>query len=218
MRPPNKCDLTIEQIKNILDYNPETGIFTRKIVGSEEKGYLKISINGKKYLAHRLAWLMVHGSWPKDQIDHIDRNGMNNKISNLREATPQQNAGNKGLQKNNKSGHRGVHWNTRERKWEARIIVNGKQISLGAYKNKEDAIKKRKEVEIEIFGEFLYDQPKAEQVSVTPLAARSGNPVDNGSALAAIPPAEAAGLANLMGLGAGGGGSAAGNSGNQPPV
>ena len=138
--------LTQERLKHLLDYDPETGVFTRRVRTSNRimvgqiagtvhsKGYLCIDIDGRKYFAHRLAWLYVHGRWPKQQIDHINGNRSDNRLCNLREASHAENQHNRRRKnKNNTSGVPGVFWNTNRRKWEARICVDGKMIRLECY-------------------------------------------------------------------------------------
>lgn len=114
-------ELTQERLKELLNYNAATGKFTWAVtrrgyakIGSEagrvnNKGYREISVDGKRYKAHRLAWLYVHGNWPKDQIDHIDRVRDNNSISNLRDVDQSTNLNNTGPQKNNTSGVKYIH-------------------------------------------------------------------------------------------------------------
>lgn len=128
-----------------LDYNPETGVFRRKLstaqrvkVGdiagsiSSTTGYLRIMINGKRYLAHRLAWLYVFGSLPDCDVDHVDGCKTNNRIANLRLATRSQNIANAGHRKNNRLGLKGVH-RTRTGNYAAQIRVDGKKMHLGRY-------------------------------------------------------------------------------------
>lgn len=91
--------LTLSRLKKLLDYDPSSGIFHWKFIvfrskmkvgdvagGLDEKGYVRIRIDGIKYRAHRLAWFYVKGVWPSDTIDHKDRVRNNNRILNLREA------------------------------------------------------------------------------------------------------------------------------------
>jgi hypothetical protein len=102
-------------------------------------------VNGREYKAHRLIWLLVHKAWPENQIDHIDGNGLNNRIENLRDVTNAENARNRKKQKNNESGHTGVR---RERgKWRAVIEVSGREIYLGLFINLEEAVAARKAAE-----------------------------------------------------------------------
>jgi hypothetical protein len=121
------------QLKKLLAYCPATGDFTwlvgagRCKAGSKagclkSNSYVHITINGKLYLAHRLAWLYTHGEWPADMVDHIDRNPSNNGISNLRECSRSDNMRNVGLRVDNSSGFRGVSWNNQLGKFHARCV------------------------------------------------------------------------------------------------
>jgi hypothetical protein len=144
-------ELTQEQLKEILHYDPETGIFRwRKSVAScvkpwdvagtkGDKGYIKIHINKKLYRAHRLAWIYMIGEWPKYEIDHEDRVRSNNSWSNLRDATHKQNMENTSIAKNNTSGFRGVSWDKRKQKWNAYTKHNKKRIHIGYFDAVEDA-------------------------------------------------------------------------------
>ena len=136
--------MTQEELKQILDYDPDTGLFRWKIkpcknvdigdiAGTNRDGYIVIGVNRKQYRAHRLAWLYMTGSWPLNQIDHINRIKNDNRISNLREATQQKNNFNLGGAKNNTSGYKGVTWYEPSKKWKAQIGVNGKNIHLGYF-------------------------------------------------------------------------------------
>lgn len=115
------AELTQERLKEVLWYSPEMGSFiwlvTRRGYAKEgtiagrvsSKGYREISVDGKRYKAHRLAWLYMHGSWPKDQIDHINRDRDDNSIDNLRDVDQKTNLANTGPQKNNTSGIKFIH-------------------------------------------------------------------------------------------------------------
>jgi hypothetical protein len=141
----------IERLRQLLDYDPETGVFRWKqfrrgvakqgsIAGyTTKKGYRKISVDGIDYTEHRLAWKIFYNFDPTDQIDHIDRNRQNNKISNLRLATNQQNCMNTGIKKNNTSGVTGVYFYKKQQKWVARIGFNYKKINLGSFDTIEEA-------------------------------------------------------------------------------
>lgn len=103
--------------------------------GSKEKnGYYRIRFNGKKYLTHRLIFLMHHGFMPKF-VDHADNNPNNNRIENLREATRTENNQNRKLQKNNSSGFKNISWEKSANRWRVRINVNGKSKSFGCFEN-----------------------------------------------------------------------------------
>ncbi len=159
--------LTYEKLHEILDYNEKTGIFNWRIRRDEtgrlrgrggkiagylrSDGYIHIGIDGKFFLAHRLAWLYTHGYFPENQIDHIDQVRHHNWLSNLREATKSCNLQNCKTSKNNKSSITGVFWCKRDRKWEVQITKNNKQLNLGLYSSLIDAAKARYEAEQKYF-------------------------------------------------------------------
>lgn len=101
-------------------------------------GYLKVTIDRKSFLVHRLVFLMHYGYLP-ECIDHIDRNKLNNRPDNLRAADKKLNSWNRSKQKNNTSGSRGVSWNKSAGKWHAYIKVEGKRRHLGLFDCKEEA-------------------------------------------------------------------------------
>lgn len=107
------------------------------------KGYLRGGVLGVDCFAHRVAWAILHGSWPTGEIDHIDHNKKNNRADNLRDVTGLENSHNCSRSIANKSGYTGVVWNAQADKWQANITVKGKQIYLGIYSHMEDAIKAR---------------------------------------------------------------------------
>lgn len=146
--------LSHEELLSILDYDPITGIFLWRIRKKHvtfgavagyvhSSGYRYIKISGKMYTAHRLAWFFVYKSWPTE-IDHINRIKDDNRITNLRDCTRRINMLNTGLQKNNKSGYRGVYFCTNSNRWIASIKINNKSIFLGQFKSKEAAALSRK--------------------------------------------------------------------------
>lgn len=96
-------------------------------------GYRRICINQTDLMAHRVAWALYYGSWPQGIIDHIDGNGLNNKIDNLRDADFLANQRNSFLSINNRSGINGVNWNSEKQKWEAKISVHNKIRYIGRY-------------------------------------------------------------------------------------
>lgn len=113
--------LTKERLQELLIYNTVTGIFTWKVnrrgtakAGTvagrpNNKGYIDISIDGKRYKAHRLAWLYITGSWPENQIDHINRIRDDNRLANLRDVTQSENLRNCGVSKSTASGIKNVY-------------------------------------------------------------------------------------------------------------
>lgn len=148
-----------KELKRVLNYNPETGVFTWRIKKSNIKigyitgsitsnGYLSTRINCKSYLSHRLAWLYVYGQFPENDIDHINHIRSDNRIKNLRVVINKENCKNKLLQSNNTSGVAGVTWYKRDKKWLTQINYNGKTITLGLFKNINDAKKAREKAKI----------------------------------------------------------------------
>lgn len=160
--------ITQSELKELLDYNPETGIFTwlcnrgmnkrkGKAAGSKFlTGYILIKINNIFYCAHRLAWLYVNGHDPKEFIDHINRIKDDNRLCNLREASRVENGYNRKLSINNKSGIKGITWCSHYKKWLARINVNGIRKFIGYFENINDAEISIIESRKKYHGEFEY--------------------------------------------------------------
>lgn len=113
-------------------------------------GYGRIRVDGHSYLSHRLAWKMFYGEDPQQgyDIDHINGNRCDNRITNLRLATRNENALNVPLRRNNTSEFRGVSFNKQTQKWEAYFTANGVKIHLGRHISKEDAINARLDAEV----------------------------------------------------------------------
>jgi hypothetical protein len=156
--------MTQNELKEYLNYNPDTGIFVWKKCynkklnkigtiagGINNKGYHRIQINNKSYSSHRLAYIYINGEIPnKLCIDHINGIKTDNRICNLRLATVKQNAFNVKKRINNKSGHKGVCWNKKEKKWYA--YASRKHI--GCFDIKDDAINAYKIAIEKLHGEF----------------------------------------------------------------
>lgn len=117
---------------------------------TDNKGYLRIERNRKKIKLHRLLTNCPKGL----TVDHINGNKLDNRRSNLRICTNQENVRNVVKRKNNKSGFKGVYWHTQSKCWRAKITVNGKCITVGGFKIKEDAAKAYDKAAIKYFGEF----------------------------------------------------------------
>jgi HNH endonuclease len=153
--------LTQAELKELLHYDPATGVFTWLVAAAKSikvcsiagnlksSGYNHIQIKGKGYLAHRLAWLYVKGCWPEAEIDHLNRIRNDNRIDNLRDVTHMQNRCNTS---NNVSGVPGVAWHKLGKKWQVQIRVAGKSKSLGYFTNIEDAAAARREAELKYYG------------------------------------------------------------------
>lgn len=149
-----------------LRYDPESGHFYRmypvkgnptgSIAGNVTgQGYRNVMAGGVRHKAHRMAWLIMTGSFPKkgEDLDHINGDRLDNRWVNLRLVTRSQNQMNRGLQISNKSGHRGVSFRKDTGKWHARVYKDGKAILLGNFDAIEDAIAARNAGEAKHFGE-----------------------------------------------------------------
>jgi hypothetical protein len=162
-----------EDIGKAIKYDPETGRFTWLVnlagrgqraggaAGSINKnsGYLVIGFAGKKYFAHRVAWLLMTGAHPAKLIDHKDMDKANNSWDNLRLATNGQNHINSGVRSDNSHGARGVKLHRRKealghKPWQAVIGVGGKCISLGYFKEKTAAQDAYQKASVKYYGEY----------------------------------------------------------------
>lgn len=158
--------LTAARLREVLDYNPETGEFRWRMTLSQRapagsvagcispEKYIRIRIDGVLYHGHRLAWLYVHGEWPSKRLDHKNVQRGENRIANLREATASQNLANRGLDKNNTSGVKGVSWWAGRSKWVAKIECGGRKHTLGYFDSKEAAAAAYASAATRLFGEF----------------------------------------------------------------
>lgn len=158
-RPP----LTAERARELLTYDPETGalrwrvprgVKTGALAGTRtSEGYTQVEVDFRLYKAHRVAWLLQTGKWPKHHIDH--RNGMraDNRWRNLREATPAENARNRRPSDRNSSGRVGVT-KTASGRWQAFIGVDLKNVVLGTFDTFDEAVSVRAQAEVEHYGEF----------------------------------------------------------------
>lgn len=162
--------LTADELRSILSYDPDTGVFvwlrrpmTGKATSWNSKypgmtagglnnfGYLFISIHKKRYPAHRLAWLYTNGILV-DEIDHINGNPIDNRVCNLRVATHKQNLRNSRRRSDNTSGFKGVY--RHGKRWRAKINVDGRQIHLGTFDEKEAGHIAYAKAAAQHFGEF----------------------------------------------------------------
>jgi hypothetical protein len=145
-----KPSLTAARLREVLHYDPATGVFRVKkatsrkqrigaIAGSELRGYRKHRIDGVTHQAHRLAWLYVYGDWPKNCIDHINGIPGDNRIANLRDVSLSVNAENlRGARSRSSSGILGAFPRGNDR-WVSQICVRGVVIYLGIFKTPECA-------------------------------------------------------------------------------
>lgn len=145
-------DIDISLAKKLLDYDPETGVFLWKgprdrwgkgpsglEAGCKARWYRVIKLGPYQVMAHRLAFLWVHG-WAPEHIDHIDGDGFNNAISNLRACQHHQNLRNQKRRVSSKTGFKGVTYRWNDGKvYEANITIDGKLVYLGRFKTSEAA-------------------------------------------------------------------------------
>jgi len=148
--------ISYKEAMEVFEYNCDTGdIFWKVCPGNQiaagsiagavnGRGYRHIVYKRKQYLSHRLAWLLHHGTWPADEIDHINHSTCDNRICNLREVSHRENSLNQTAPSNNKSGTPGVHWHKGLGKWTAAISVHGQQQYLGSFDSLGSAIYARK--------------------------------------------------------------------------
>ncbi|NHZ81829.1 HNH endonuclease [Massilia sp. CCM 8695] len=143
------------RVRELLHYDPSTGAFTRRVrtaqrhqvgdradfivTGGGLKGYCRISFDSTRYLAHRLAWLYVHGRWPEFDIDHVNGIKNDNRIANLRDIPNALNRQNiRGPRADNAiSGILGV--TRHKKKWRSRIQINSRTVNLGCFDSAQDA-------------------------------------------------------------------------------
>lgn len=162
-----KSELTAEAARVLLDYLPATGeLFwvnrwyykdrtrVRNKAGCvavyKTVSYLLIKIDGRLYPAHRVIWLIHYGKWPEGVIDHIDGDGLNNRISNLRDVSHRDNLRNTKKRREGKAFPMGVTYckNRIKRPWRASIVIDGVRVGLGVYSTVEEAAKAREDYEI----------------------------------------------------------------------
>lgn len=146
--------LTAARLREIIHYDPDTGHFTRKVRAAQRHqagdradfaiktgpmtGYCRVGIDSRRYLAHRLAWLYVHGDWPSNCIDHIDADRGNNRISNLRDVTDEVNRENmRRPRSDNTSGYLGVY--SHQNRWYARVQSKGRLVYQSGHETPEEA-------------------------------------------------------------------------------
>jgi hypothetical protein len=164
-------DLDAAELRRLLSYDPETGVFTWRVdvkagkgmvcvkAGSvagcfEPRGYHRISVKRTLHQGHRLAWIYMTGEWPKNLIDHINGNKSDNRFSNLREATNAENLSNRLADKTNSTGFKGVYPNKHRPGYSATITTNGKKHYLGYFQTPEEAHAAYCRAAIQLHGQF----------------------------------------------------------------
>ena len=167
MAPPRKQwpELTAEELRRRYAYDPHRGLWLILDPGPDQRtdwwpgakgssGHYILRVFGKNYLAHRLAWLWMTGSWPTSEIDHADLDKGNNRWGNLREATHQQNQYNAKARSTNRAGSKGVCFDKRRQMWRATISSAAKRARhLGYFPTAEEAAKAYREASERFHGE-----------------------------------------------------------------
>lgn len=161
-------EVTADFVRNALSYDPATGeLRWRTSTGRKRvkpgalagnltpNGYRFVGIRGRRYAAHKLAWVHAYGRWPRGHVDHIDGNPRNNALSNLREATNAQNCHNSRVRRDNSSGCKGVSWRKGRQKWIAKVSCNGRAVQVGSFDNPEDAAAAYLDAASRLHGEFF---------------------------------------------------------------
>lgn len=190
-----KCEqISLEEVKRLVTYNPETGEFWRLVKTSNNAimdrpmgsldayGYLIAQINSIKNIKlHRLVWFYMTGEWPKEEIDHKNRIKTDNRLENLRLASRSQNEGNTKKAENQTSRFKGVSFAKREQRWYARLHTTEKVLSLGYFNSERDAGIVYNEAAKKYFGEFAclndidYTEEEYIKILKTPQNIRKSN-------------------------------------------
>jgi hypothetical protein len=157
-------DITPDELRKLLSYDPETGglrwrvdvarnVFAGNVAGKPgKKKYLQVCVRRKYMLAHRVAWAIVYGDWPKNLIDHKNGDPHDNRLSNLREATYSQNSANRPTPRTCRSGVKGVRF--RKRRWEVNIEKDGAAVCVGRFHCLGKAAAAYRAKARELFGEY----------------------------------------------------------------
>lgn len=189
---------TIEQFRQVLDYDPETGNLTwlsrdsshfdggkrspsimakiwnttwagKQALTNTSNGYRRGVVFGIGFQAHRVAWALYYGAWPKGEIDHIDGNRSNNRISNLRDTTRTENGRNLRMRPSNTSGYVGVTKEPETKKWRAQAVIDGRCVYVGCYVTAEEAAFARDEfLRMKPGIGFVFNFPKDGELGVRP--------------------------------------------------
>jgi hypothetical protein len=163
-------EIDAEIVKELFLYDSESGGLRHSAIRQgakhgeyagqvDSRGYIKMSIFGRSYRAHRVVWLYHYGEWPASALDHINGNRTDNRIENLRLSTASQNSMNTGVRQNATSGAKGIHWRKDLNKWRATITASGRFIHLGYHDSKDEAAHAYNKAAIKYHGEFAVLNP-----------------------------------------------------------
>ena len=188
---PESPEVTLARLKNVLDYNPKTGVFVWRVRRNSHAGkifigavagaiapdkdggsHIVIGVDGARYRAHNLAWLFMTGAWPANEVDHKDGIRTNNKWKNLRDVNHMQNCWNiNKLRAANVSGKTGVTWVAKRNKWMSRLKADGKIIHFGMFDKDKlaEAIAARVAGEVKYYGKFAPSVAVKSQVDLLSL-------------------------------------------------
>lgn len=146
MPHPRKKLPNQDELKEFFDYDPITGGFVRcdGDFGHISKGYWRIKLGNEPYLIHRLIWKWVYNEEP-DEVDHINGDGLDNRLINLRNVNRKTNCRNSSKSISNTSGFTGVHYNKKSGRWVSRVSFNNKRIVVGTYDTPQEAKQARED-------------------------------------------------------------------------
>lgn len=176
----DKVHITVDELRSLVDFDPCSGRMTWRprsnnawnaryagkaaFVTKDSCGYMRSSVNSRIVYAHRAVFALTHGRWPNGDVDHIDRNRSNNKPSNLREATRDQNLKNV-TSRGSTSQFLGVSWDKVRSMWTVRIRINGKPKSLGRFESEIEAAKAYDVAAISEYGEYANPNFKSDEAA-----------------------------------------------------
>ena len=157
--------LTQARLKELIVYDPETGLVAQKprkgvsdtsfkSGADHNRGYKQIGVAKKVHLVHRLAWLYMTGEWPANDVDHINGDRADNRWANLRQATSAENKCNSRMRSDNTSGVKGISWEAKANRWRAEIWHEGKKHYVGVSKNIDELLPKLEARRKELHGAF----------------------------------------------------------------
>ncbi len=139
-----------------FSYNPESGVLFKygMPVGcpNDGRGYLRVTFKGTALYVHRIIFVIINGCWPR-YVDHVDLDKRNNKFINLRECSKTENQGNRIKRSDNKSGHKGIHWDDDRQRWRVQVKKNG-VLHMKRFVILSDAIEFHRQKSLELYGEF----------------------------------------------------------------